>query len=288
MIGGSGIENAEREAEKLIQELEIEELPVNPIEIAESLGIMVQPKNAADGVSGMLIRVGNEFGIVYATHIASEGFKRFSIAHEIGHFRIPGHVDAVLAHGDIHKSCAGFIAGDKYEREADQFAATLLMPSNLFVREMRLFADGLQAVQGLAEKCMTSMPAAAIRYVQKAKVPVAMVVSTNARIDYCFMSDPMREFEGLLWPRKGQQLPEGSETEEFNLVPEKVSASERASSDVDLRSWFGGQREIPGLEEVVGLGRYGKTLTILSSEEFAEDEDEGYELEQRWEPRFYR
>lgn len=274
------------EAEELIRELGIDHLPIDPIEIAESLGIVVEPKCTEDGVSGMLIRVGNEFGIVYATHIESEGFRRFSVAHEIGHFRIPGHIDAVLEHGQIHESHAGFVAGDKYEREADEFAATLLMPSKLFVREMRSHGDGLQAVRGLAEKCVTSLPAAAIRYVQLAEVPVAMVVSTDACIDYCFMSDPMRGFDGLLWPRKGQQLPVDSETEEFNLAPQNISASERAASEVDLRVWFGGRREIPGREEVVGLGRYGKTLTILSSEIFVDDEDENHQLEERWESRF--
>ena len=236
----------------------------------------------------MLVRVGNEFGIVYATHIESEGFKRFSIAHEIGHFRIPGHVDAVLAHGDIHESRAGFVTADRYEREADQFAATLLMPSKLFVREMRLHGDGLRAVQRLAERCVTSLSAAAIRYVQKADGPVAMIVSTGERIDYCFMSESLREFDGFEWPRKGQLLPGGSETEEFNMVSGNISASKRADSEVDLRMWFGGQREIPGREEVVGLGRYGKTLTILSSEVFSDDEDESDQLEERWEPKFRR
>ena len=288
MASTGRFETAALEAEKLIRELEIDELPINPAKIADSLGILVKAKNTKDGVSGMLIRVGNEFGIVYATHIDSEGFKRFSIAHEIGHFRIPGHVDAVLAHGDIHESRAGFVTGDRYEREADQFAATLLMPSKLFVREMRLHGDGLQAAQGLAERCVTSLSAAAIRYVQKADGPVAMIVSTGERIDYCFMSDSMREFDGLDWPRKGQLLPEGSETGEFNMVSGNISASERAVSEVDLRTWFGGKREVPGREEVLGLGRYGKTLTILSSDVFADDEDEGNQLEGHWEARFHR
>ena len=193
-----------------------------------------------------------------------------------------------LSTGTFMKSRAGFVAGDRYEREADQFAATLLMPSNLFVQEMRLHGDGLQAVHGLAERCVTSLPAAAIRYVQKADSPVAMIVSTGKRIDYCFMSDLMREFDGLDWPRKGQLLPEGSVTAEFNMVSANILASERAVSEVDLRMWFDGRREIPGREEVMGLGRYQKTLTILSSEVFADDEDEGDQLEERWEPRFRR
>lgn len=276
MDGKRRSEMAALEAEKLIQELEIASLPVNPIEIAESLGIVVRPKATKDGVSGMLIRFGNEFGIVYATHIESEGFRRFSIAHEIGHFRLPGHVEAVLAHENIHESRAGFVTSDQYEREADVFAAALLMPSHLFMKEMGLLGDGLEAVQGLANRCMTSLPAAAIRYAQKTDVPIAVVVSSGTNIDYCFMSDSMRDFEDLTWLRKGQELPEGCQTDDFNSKSASVVASERAESDVDLRLWFGGPRVIPGREEVVGLGRYGKTLTVLSSEIYPDDEDQEY------------
>ncbi|MCY3605181.1 MAG: ImmA/IrrE family metallo-endopeptidase [Gammaproteobacteria bacterium] len=276
------------EAEQLVREQGINKLPINPTEIAESLGILVEPKKTRDGVSGMLIRVGNEFGIAYATHIRSEGFRRFSIAHEIGHYRIPGHLEAVLAHGDIHESHAGFVKGLTYEREADHFAASLLMPNDLFTLEMRSHGDGLAAIEALAERCVTSLPAAANRYIQKARVPVAMIVSTRPRIDYCFMSGPMKDFKGLDWPRRGQLLPKDSMTERFNLEPRNIRAAKRAEAEVDLRLWFGTQRKIPGTEEIVGLGRYGKTLTILTSTIFADDEDEESELEEGWKPKFRR
>ena len=55
-----------------------------PSPIAEQLEITVQAKPATSGgVSGMLVRHGDRFGILYATHIPSLGFQRFSIAHEL-------------------------------------------------------------------------------------------------------------------------------------------------------------------------------------------------------------
>jgi Zn-dependent peptidase ImmA (M78 family) len=288
MAGRSRDLIAAAEAERLIRELGINSLPIDPTTIAESLGILVRPKTTTGGISGMLIRVGNEFGIAYATHIDSEGFKRFCIAHEIGHYRLSGHIDAVLAHGDIHESHAGFVTGDPYEREADMFAASLLMPDALFTREMRSIGDGLQAVETLAGRCVTSLPAAANRYVQKAGVPVAMVVSTGPRIDYCFMSGLLQDFDALEWPRKGQQLPAGTETDRFNADPGNIRTAKRADAESELRDWFGGKRSIPGTEEIIGLGRYGRTLTILSTEIFADDEDEDEDLEERWDVRFRR
>ena len=284
IVGNIREEMAALEAERLITELAIDVLPTDPIEIAESLGILVQPATLG-GVSGMLVRYGNEFGITYAAHIGNEGFERFCIAHEIGHYRIPGHIDAIFAHRDTHKPHADFVIGNRYEREADHFAASLLMPDALFTREMRSLKDGLQAIETLAARCVTSLTAAAIRYVQKARVPVAMIMSSGSLIDYCFMSEPLQDFEELERPRKGQPLPVGSETEKFNSDPTNISDAQRAYAKVELRDWFGGRRSIPGTEEIVGLGRYGKTLTILSSEVLADEGDED-ELEESWESRF--
>jgi Zn-dependent peptidase ImmA (M78 family) len=288
MAGRSRDQFAALEAERLIKELEIGSLPVDPIAIAESLGILVKAKTAAGGVSGMLVRVGNDFAIGYATRINNEGFKRFCVAHELGHYRLPGHIEAVLAHDDIHESCAGFVTDDPYEREADHFAAALLMPEPLFSRELRKLGDGLEAVEAIAGRCMTSLTAAANRYVQKADVPVAMLVSTGPRIDYCFMSKPLQDFDDLEWSRRGQPLPAGTATAGFNANPANIRSARRANSDTDLRDWFGGPRSIPATEEIVGLGSYGRTLTILSSEIFADEEDEDEDLEERWSARFRR
>ena len=89
-------------AEKVVKERAISALPVDPIVLAQDLGIEVVAKPAsAQGVSGMLLRRGNAFGIAYATHIDSTGFQNFSVAHELGHYFLPGHVDAVLSNGDV-------------------------------------------------------------------------------------------------------------------------------------------------------------------------------------------
>ena len=129
---------------------------------------------------------------------------------------------------------------------------------------------------------------AASRYIQKAKVSVAMIVSTGARVDYCFMSGPLLDFPNLDWPRKRQNLPAGSHTEEFNADAARIRAADRASFGTNLRDWFGGSRSLPGREEIVGLGSYGKTLTILTTDLFADDEDEEADLEESWTPRFRR
>lgn len=289
MVGQSHYLFAALEGERLVREQGITALPVDPFAVARSLGILVEPKPAsARGVSGMLIRYGEEYAIAYATHIDNEGFKRFSVAHELGHYRLPGHVDALFAEGDVHESRAGFVSQNPYELEADHFAAGFLMPDPMVSHELRRLADGMQAVEGLATACCTSLTTSAIRYVEKASVPVAMVMSAGDRIDYSFMSKPLQDFDGLTWPRKAQPLPAGVETERFNRDSANVRTARRAESETDLRDWFGGRRPIPATEEIIGLGSYGRTLTILSSEILADEEDEDDDLEERWTPRFRR
>jgi len=265
-------------------------LAVYPIALAQDLGITVTPKPArAGGVSGMFIRVGDFYGIAYATHIDNEGFKRFSVAHELGHYFLPGHVDAVFRDGDIHESRAGFVSDDRYELEADNFAAGLLMPRHLFTPLLRRAGDGIAAVEHLAGACQTSLTATAIRYTQCTSEPVAIVVSAGGSIDYCFMSDALRDFDDIDWIRKRQALPRTSATFVFNQDPARVRRAERVEGESDLQLWFGGPRSIELREDVIGLGSYARTLTMLHGIEPPDDAEEDDEaLIESWTPRLRR
>jgi IrrE N-terminal-like domain len=154
-------------AEKCLKDNDFQSLPIRPKHIAEHLDIMVQAKpDTTPGVSGMLLRHDTSFAILYATHIPSEGFQNFSIAHELGHYLIEGHPEILFAKGKTaHESRAGFISSDPLEQEADHFAAGLLMPDFLFVPAIRGMDDGLKAIEKLAGLCETSLTATAIRYV---------------------------------------------------------------------------------------------------------------------------
>jgi hypothetical protein len=117
---------ASLQAEQVIRDCRIAAFPVDPVVIAREHDIEVIAKPAsAKGVSGMFLRVGDTYGIAYATHIDSPGFQRFSISHELGHYFLPGHLDAILGNRDVHESHAGFASADRYELEADHFAAAL-------------------------------------------------------------------------------------------------------------------------------------------------------------------
>ena len=199
-------------------------------------------------------------------------------------------MDAVLADSDIHESHAGFGSGDRYELEADHFAAALLMPRQMFSAALRRRGDGIAAIEELAGICKTSLTATAIRYTQCASDPVAIIVSTGGSIDYCFMSNALRDHDGIDWIRKRQAVPRTTPTFAFNRDPDKVRRADRIEDSSNLQTWFGGPRGIELCEDVIGLGRYGKTLTVLHGIEFADDqgEDDEDELTESCAPRFRR
>lgn len=282
---------ARRGAEALLREEGITSLPVDPFALAAGRDITVEGKpEAHDGVSGMLLRHGNSFGIVYATHIPNEGFQRFSVSHELGHYFLEGHIDQLLKTG-VHVSRAGFVTADPYELEADHFAAGLLMPETPFRMEMENHEPGLAAVDALAARCVTSRTATAIRYAELTRAAVAIIVSTGGVIDYCFMSDAMKTLPKLSWLRKGTKLPIGTVTARLADDPDQVRAGATVADEADVRDWLGGTTKASVSEESVGLSGYGKVLTVLSSgvigrEEEDDDEEDEDDLVERWSPRF--
>jgi hypothetical protein len=241
-----------------------------------------------DGVSGMLVKVGDQFGIMYATNTPSKGFQKFSVAHEIGHYCVSGHVDALLSTG-AHYSHAGFQSSDPYELEADYFAAALLMPERPFKSAIDDYPAGLVGIEALAKACETSLTATAIRYSGFTRDGVAIILSKGQAVDYCFMSEALKDAKGLKWLRKGTPVPAGTITEGFNARPQNVRTGQRGSGGGNLRDWMDTERSYAVTEEVVGLGQYGRTLTVLTCksltvrvEEADEDEEK---LIESWTPR---
>ena len=280
-----------RQAEQLLQDESLLELPVDLEALAQTRRIFIQAMDSAEeGVSGMLLRHGDTFGILYSTRILNIGFQRFSIAHELGHFFIDGHLDQIPFDGNKHSSRAGFVSSDSYEREADHFAAGLLMPTTLVRGVIDEESEGLCGIEAVQQKADTSLTAAAIRYIGLTDVAAAIIVSRNGRVDYCFMSEAMESLREITWLRKGTLIPSDTVTESILDKSEEEQLEARAEGEVDITTWFGGRRSVTAWEEVIGLGSYGRILTVLTCPDLDEDEDEDSDeaLEESWTPRFRR
>lgn len=278
----------EAKAEELLREAGVTGLPINPIQLAEYLGIHVEAKPPTiKGASGWLIRSGDDFGIIYATHIDSIGFQHFSIAHELGHYMLDGHPEHVFRNSGEHASRAGFEATDDIEREADYFAACLLMPKHLCKPLINRSRDGMVAVLHLAEQCKTSLTAAALRYAEIGQLSIGIVQAYQGKVEFC-AAYPMQAHVGWARPlTRHAKVPAESATHRLSQDRDAILRSDEDSDSCEAGDWFPGADRKAGLiEEAIGLGKFGRTLTILTLDaESTQDEDE--EDDDRWEePRF--
>ena len=265
--------------------------PVDPIAIAVSHDIHLEAKAHTGGVSGVFQLVGNAAFILYEPRPQNPGFERFCIAHELGHYFLPGHPEEILANGGTHISRANFIQGaSPIEIEADHFAAGLLMPRAL-VRPLLSNANlGLEAVLALSSVANTSLTAAAIRVAECADFPICIIVSRGDEVAYAFPSTDFKKLGKRVFLRKGSPLPTTSTTRAFNADNTNVLKARQHVAETTLGEWFDNGSNLPLDEEIVGLGDYGFTLTVLSSEALQSGpdgwQDEDVELERTWIPRF--
>ncbi len=131
----------ESKAEALLKDIGITRPPVNVERVADHLGIQIANEPFDDDLSGVLIRKAG--GAVIAVNKAhSLVRKRYSIAHEIGHYclRHVGDifVDKVVLNKRDGRSSYGI---DRKEIEANTFAAALLMPERMVEKAVLALVD---------------------------------------------------------------------------------------------------------------------------------------------------
>jgi hypothetical protein len=168
------------------------------------------------------------------------------------------------------------------------------MPGDLFKKALNRRDVGLATVEVMAGLCRTSLTATGIRCAELSADALAMIISTGGTVDFCFLSNAMKSLPQLSWIPKGTPVPAQTLTAQFNSDRRRVLGAESDARETDVMDWLGGSRSALVTEEVVGLGRYGKTLTVLSSEHIGQeqrgydDEDEEQDLREKWTPRFRR
>ena len=283
---------ARQRGEQIAKDFGFDSFPIDPFEIAEQERIEIQAKDPGiDGVSGCIVFNGDGVGIIYSTNVKSSGFRRFTVAHELGHYYLDGHPEVILnQQNGFHPSRAGFTqGGSSIELEADHFAAGLLMPRRLVRDVLSGEAVGMPGIIALSLDANTSLTSAAIRAAECASYPVAVVVSQGENVCYGFLSESFKTLGGRKFLRKGDPLP-ASATRKFNADVTNVRSGKSTCAMTDVSSWFQGRSSVTLDEEIVGLGSYGLTLTVLSSESLSEDpyeeEDEAAKLREQWTPKF--
>lgn len=231
--------------------------------LAEDDIIVVESEFEEDGYAACLIRTSGCNGIMIARN-QDRGRRRFSLAHELGHFHIPAHaaVGSRLVCADAAlRTRATDLA--RLEWEANDFATELLMPFRLFSRDVERRDASFQSVAVLAAPDMydVSLTAAAWRLVETSREMCALVVSIDGHVAWSVRSPSWR----LPLPEVRRPIPVGTmaaallQGERPLNTPESVdpqawlaSADGRWVAPADLQL-FESTHTVPRLNQILSL-----------------------------------
>jgi hypothetical protein len=235
------------------------ELPDRPgvREMASALQLDVREVNA-EGFEGALIRAENlpVGAIVVRESIRETGRKNFTIAHEIGHFVLPDLDQASLA--CTASDVANWSDSSKQlERQADEFAAELLMPASLVQGIIQDAPPSLQLIEEIARKSRSSLSAAAWRYCDLTTERCAVVWSTDGATHWSKRATAF----GIPLP-KGRRIEKGS----FAAACFAKAKIPKRPRPVPARLWISSadlKRHATLWEQSKALPAYRSVITLL-------------------------
>lgn len=191
-------EQAASAAEELLASLNVHEAPVDPIAIAEAEKPLLHLRGAdfKERFDGQLeyYRDQQQFLLLFNTKYDAgcrEGHHprtRFSIAHELGHYFLEAHRNFLIKGGKSHPSHSEFYTETMREREADAFAAALLMPSSLMAPLVNEVELSVERIKGLSAHFQTSILSTAVRSIQLSDFPCALAAIRNGSVAWKFQS----------------------------------------------------------------------------------------------------
>lgn len=263
-------------------------VPVPIQELCASLGILrIEDLDTAEFEGSLVTDAKRSEGTILVKR-GGEPRRRFTIAHELGHFLMAHHVPDqsgrfLCKSSDLLRLTAK--ASDQRQRrevEANRFAALMLMPPHRLREAMATFREpALQHVLALARDFAVGKEAAARAYVQYHPERIAIVVAGNGRVHRCYRSLSFPDINCAV----GSPVPTGALYHSSLHRPN--SASDVAPRSADL--WIDVKRDLraPALYEQVYLQPNGFAMILLRLEPVPEESAAERRLDEGWRYRFH-
>lgn len=154
-------------------------------DIAWSRGLVVRFKEL-DGSQGRILMNEDDGIITINSSITYQPKINYIIAHEIGHAQLHRHL---ALFSDTEKTLSEWYAQGPQEKEANSFAAELLMPSDLFTRKVKNKKLSLPLIEEIASYFGASKTATFLRYRELGEFPVIIIFIENGIIKWKSPSD---------------------------------------------------------------------------------------------------
>lgn len=185
--------------------------------------------------------------------------KRYILAHELGHILLHADLDASFTDDDT--TLEGYRRGFQ-EKEANDFAAELLMPEALFKDSCYKKKFSPDLIRELAEKFNTSLTSIVYRFVDLGNHPIAAFYNKNGKACYWKKSDDMRY---RIPDRNKLDVPSDSVANEF-FVYNRIYSRKDAVQEITKTTWFElgkYDKDSPMLEFCIVTPRYNSVLSVV-------------------------
>lgn len=244
--------------------------PFDPTPILSDIGVTISYGHYESAFDGMLELRMNRFHIycnLDRVEQAGSTRSRFTIGHELGHYFIDEHRNALLR-GLVppHPSKCEFESNLHVEKEADHFASHLLMPAVEFDTIAARLKPGLPGILSIAAQFNASVTSAAIRYAQAERVPCIVVKWSPKEFQWRWASTELFNARLISVQQDPNRLPEDCPTRKA-LTGQMPGSSGFFEAGTTAATWFPKVREtdfrnVVMIEQAIQLGRFG-VLTFL-------------------------
>lgn len=202
-------------------------------------------------------------------HFWSEKFRRFTIAHELGHLSIPEHRKR-LDMLPLHRSKPEFKSKDEIEIEADKFAINLLAPKQTFAEKSKHKKFDSETIRELSDYFQISTYATALHFIDLSDLACSLIINNkNGNIIYEKRSKLFSNgfFHPFLY---SQKIP--VETQTFDFI-NKITTE--VNSEIELISWYPNlKNKITATESIIELGYNNYILTLIEPHKSSDEEEE--------------
>ena len=236
-------QRAAKQAEELLMDLGITAPPIDPLAIAAGERPLLVAKGGNLGAlfDGQLEfhPAKRRFVLFYNTKYDRTSGRlhprtRFSVGHELGHFYLAPHRAYLEGGGKSHRSRSEFAADTGIEREADAFAAGLLLPRQLLAPKVRGRELTVRVLDQIVEEFNASRVASAIRCVELTDQPCAIFGIRGGRVAWKRVSE--MAIEAGCYPRKTPELRSAVARGEWEAFAR--GDTREVEKETVLGSWF--------------------------------------------------
>lgn len=231
--------------------------PVDPFKVIDSeLGqILAEGDDFRDSFDGRLSYHDGRFLLLYNTRYnrwSRNGEHhpkvRFTVGHELGHYYLDRHREFLVRRREAIESFTEFESNKEVERQADAFAAGLLMPRYLVSPHVNCEFDAtMESIKEAASAFDVSLTSMMVRWTQLSHFPCATICVRHGQIQWGFVSEAFKRCG--LWRSRRGVAPNSSNAKRFlDSDPECLAFREGAAAGC-AQHWMEGDCDLVDIQE---------------------------------------